>query len=405
MRVLFVTWAWPSHFLPLVQLAWACRAAGHEVLVASQPSLEGEAVGAGLPFAAVGRDLDIRPLVRPFFSRLVDENRTVEWAEMRRWGTANVHTYVLLAEAMAEDTTALARHWRPDLVVCEPTTYAGPLAAAAVGVPAVRQLWGADYTYRTREFEPDALRELAARLGLTEDVETLGVASVDPCPPSLQTDAPVRRIPLRYAPFHGTGSLPGAPAGSGRPRILVTGSSAVAELSGRDVPDLPVLLRALGTLDADVVAVVPERERARLRTLPGGLPDTVRLVGRTPLHLLLHGSDLLVHQGGGGSVLAGAAAGVPQLVAPRFPDHLFNARQLAATGAGLLLAPGALRPDAVREAAAALLSGPDHRAAAQGLRHEIEAMPPAAAAVAGLERVAHDPGRGPSMTSTTGELP
>jgi len=38
--------------------------------------------------------------------------------------------YVMLAEAMVDDTIALTQSWRPDIIVSEPTTYAGPLAAA-----------------------------------------------------------------------------------------------------------------------------------------------------------------------------------------------------------------------------------------------------------------------------------
>ncbi|HZN74657.1 MAG TPA: glycosyl transferase family 28, partial [Micromonosporaceae bacterium] len=39
MRVLFTTFAWPSHYFPMVPLAWALQAAGHEVRMTSQPEL------------------------------------------------------------------------------------------------------------------------------------------------------------------------------------------------------------------------------------------------------------------------------------------------------------------------------------------------------------------------------
>ena len=66
MRVLFTTWAWPSHLYALVQLAWACRSAGHEVLVASQPELLDEIIRTGLPGVAVGADVDAVELVRGY---------------------------------------------------------------------------------------------------------------------------------------------------------------------------------------------------------------------------------------------------------------------------------------------------------------------------------------------------
>ncbi|MGW7578886.1 hypothetical protein [Streptomyces sp. NPDC054765] len=54
MRVLFVTLAASPHFFVQVPLAWALRAAGHEVRVASQPDLMDTITAAGLPATPVG---------------------------------------------------------------------------------------------------------------------------------------------------------------------------------------------------------------------------------------------------------------------------------------------------------------------------------------------------------------
>src|SRR5438093_215538 len=129
MRVLFTTWAWPSHYFPQVPLAWALRSAGHEVRMTSQPELLTTMLNSGLP-------------------------------EFGRW-------------------------WRPDLVVYDPITYAGPLVARLLGVPAVRHLFGPDVTYFGAGSEVACLRPLLDRLGLP-DVDLLGAATIDPCPPSLQ---------------------------------------------------------------------------------------------------------------------------------------------------------------------------------------------------------------------------
>src|SRR5262249_30229195 len=58
MKALFPTWAWPSHFFPMVPLAWALRAAGHEVRVASGPELAGTIRASGLPAVSVGTPVD-----------------------------------------------------------------------------------------------------------------------------------------------------------------------------------------------------------------------------------------------------------------------------------------------------------------------------------------------------------
>ena len=64
MRVLFTTWAWPSHYFPMVPLAWALRAAGHEVRMTSQPELLPAMLASGLPATAVGTDLDVAAIHR-----------------------------------------------------------------------------------------------------------------------------------------------------------------------------------------------------------------------------------------------------------------------------------------------------------------------------------------------------
>jgi UDP:flavonoid glycosyltransferase YjiC (YdhE family) len=55
-RVVVASLAEKTNFLSLVPLAWALRAAGHEVRVASQPALEPVVRETGVPFVAVGRD-------------------------------------------------------------------------------------------------------------------------------------------------------------------------------------------------------------------------------------------------------------------------------------------------------------------------------------------------------------
>jgi len=70
MKVLFTTWAWPSHFFPLVPLAWALRAAGHEVRVASGPELAGTIRASGLPAVSVGTPVDFAGEFRARFGTL-----------------------------------------------------------------------------------------------------------------------------------------------------------------------------------------------------------------------------------------------------------------------------------------------------------------------------------------------
>jgi UDP:flavonoid glycosyltransferase YjiC (YdhE family) len=384
MRALFVTWAWPSHFYPLAQLAWAFGASGHETAVASQPALTEVITQAGLPAVAVGRDLDIDAMVTRYFTWLVRQGRPVEWEEMRAWGTGNVVTFRRIAEAMIDETLDFARAWRPDLVVYDPTTFVGPLTAAVLGVPAVRHIWGIDYTYRTREFEPEALRDLSARLGL-DDVETLGDVTVDPCPPTLQVPADVRRLTMRYAPYNGPAVMPGwLNRPPERPRVCVIGSSAVSSWGGRQTALVPQVVEAIADFDVEIVAIAPDEEREWL----GPVPANVRLVGRTPLHLLLPGCALVIHQGGGGAVMTTLGAGLPQLIVPWFTDHVFNGRRVAEVGAGSQIFGADCTPALIREEVGNLLTRDAYPRTANRLRQEMAQAPAAADVVRELTEMA-----------------
>ncbi|MCO1580337.1 DUF1205 domain-containing protein [Crossiella sp. SN42] len=380
MRVLFTTWAWASHLSPLVPLAWALASAGHEVRVASQPGLTAEITRAGLTAVPVGADLDIRPRLAPLSARLAAAGRPIEMPELiTRFGAGTVSLYLELAEAMLPDTLAFARRWRPDLVVHEPTTFAGPLVAAALGVPSVRHLWGMDFTYLTSPLEPVALTPLARRLGLST-VDTLGVVSIDPCPPSLQAGFPVRRLHLRYTPYNGAAELPDwLRRPPQRPRICVTAGTVAGRFGGAEPLDARVVA-ALSEVDAELVVLAPAGElprRPNLRTAP-----------RIAAHLLLPGCDLVIHSGGGGLAMTALHAGVPQLLLPLNPDHQFNARRLAKAGAARLVHAVHADPGAIRAAAADLLHTPSYRAAARGLRAEMAAQPSARQVVGELTRLA-----------------
>ncbi|GAB3904599.1 hypothetical protein GCM10029964_098610 [Kibdelosporangium lantanae] len=60
MRVLFTTSAARPHLYPIVPLAWACRAAGHEVRVASGAKIADDIVHTGLP-AVVSAGMPAKP--------------------------------------------------------------------------------------------------------------------------------------------------------------------------------------------------------------------------------------------------------------------------------------------------------------------------------------------------------
>ncbi|GHH72174.1 glycosyl transferase [Streptosporangium violaceochromogenes] len=393
MRVLFTGWAWPSHVYPMVPLAWACRAAGHEVRIAAPPDLESVIVRAGLTPVRVGRDVDVTGVVRSFVREVARGNGSGP-APRPVGGKPSAETpralrmFVELAESMVDDLTAFARDWRADLIVYDPTAWAGPLAAAAVGVPSVRQLYGVDLLFPARAAMSRALEPICDRLGLGE-VDPLGALTVDPCPAELQKDVPGVRRRMRYLPYNGAYDVSPAtsPERPDRPAICVTWGTTMSRLGHRFFLAGHVA-RALAGVDAEVVLAVTPAQRAIL----GTLPPNVRVVGSAPLHLLLPAVDLVVHHGGAGSMLTSLVNGLPQLALPQLPDHIGHARRLAATGAGLALDPAeGFEAAEIRRAAEDMLASPGHERSARRLSREMAAHSTPAALVADLERLAGVP--------------
>lgn len=144
------------------------------------------------------------------------------------------------------------------------------------------------------------------------------------------------------------------------------------------------MAKAVAVLDAEIVVAIAE-EHMELLT---GLPDDVRVLTGVPLDLVLPSCDLVLHHGGAGTTLTAMTHGVPQLVIPQLPDHALHGRQLAATGAGRVIAKEDAEPESVREAVTALLAESGHRESAAALATESRLRPPPADVVHVLEKLA-----------------
>ena len=159
MRVLFVVWATRPHLYPLVPLAWALRASGHEVRLAGTPKWAKDMAGTGLPVATVGGSPRVTQRERDALgvSVFTQGHWPTDWvAHIDRLDEAKLahlnaigRYQVAAAEAMVDDTVTFAREWQPDVVVYDSFSYAGPVAAAAIDVPSVRHLTGTDSAQRS----------------------------------------------------------------------------------------------------------------------------------------------------------------------------------------------------------------------------------------------------------------
>nr|BFE57621.1 glycosyltransferase [Dactylosporangium thailandense] len=380
MRVLVVTWGWRSHLNHLVPHAWALRAAGHDVRVACPADLTEAVTGVGLAAVPVGPRLDFATVATGQIARIRDDpgGGPAGGALPRSVTVGGVaHTY---AATMLPDLVAFGRWFRPGLVLHEQNNLGAAVAAAALGVPSVRVLWGPDFAL---PIDRDAvLGPLAEPYGVAPpEVPLTGTLTLDPCPPPLQVPLAGPHRPVRFVPYNGVAVLPRWLRGpADRPRIALSQGTLMPRL-GFAAFDLRTTVAALADLDAEfVLTVEPE---------PGQvLPPNVRAAPGLAHHLLLPTCAAVVHQGGAGTTMTAVACGVPQLVLPRVGDQHFNAERVVAAGVGAALPAERARPDAIRDAVAELIGDPLRRAAAARLRRRNDARPAPAEVAGHLTRLA-----------------
>ncbi|WP_188193702.1 activator-dependent family glycosyltransferase [Nonomuraea sp. SYSU D8015] len=410
MRILIATQAERSHFFSLVTLAWALRTAGHEVRVASQPELTDAVADTGLTSVPVGHDHKFRHVMKrvadaewPRFDMTVERTGDVLW-EYLRDGYRRVVPWwwKVVNEPMIADLVAYCRQWRPDLVLWEPTTFAGAVAARACGAAHARLLWSLDLFARMRGLllesmaaQPATEREdvLADWLGghmaryggqFSEDLTT-GHFSIDYLPASMRLEVGVRQVPMRYVPYNGPAVVPQwLRTPPERPRVALTLGNSWATRLGRYAVPVPDILDALEGLDVEVVATLSAKQQAELPRVP----DNARIVDYAPLHALAPTCQVVINQGGPGTVFTTAHYGVPQLILHyNWFDEPLLAKGITALGAGLAVPDTKVTADGVRERVARLLADSSFAAGAGRLREELAAMPSPNEIVPELERL------------------
>ncbi|MEU8639214.1 nucleotide disphospho-sugar-binding domain-containing protein [Amycolatopsis sp. NPDC048633] len=353
----------------MVPLAWACRAAGHEVLVAVPENFVDTVLRSGLPAVSSGPPMDFVELGPDLSTHPIEQRRHVHGRVFGRIAAATLPRMLSIVDA-----------WRPDVVLSERAEFAGPLAAAAHGTPLADVRWGVAELpeYRAGAVEVLAGSPVAAGLAIPEPA-----LSLSPWPPSLRLPHATGQLSFRHVSYNGTADVPDwVLAPRTKPRICLTLGTLVP-LFG--IPDLHrkmlAVVRELGRLDVDVVIAVDERAMASW----GPLPENVSQAGRMPLHQVLGACDVLIQHGGQGTTLTAFSAGVPQLALPQFDDQFENADAVAKAGAGIRMLPDEVTPRAVAAHCEELLGTPAFAAAASAVAREMAAQLSPLDVVADLE--------------------
>ncbi|WP_277681909.1 activator-dependent family glycosyltransferase [Saccharomonospora azurea] len=416
MRILFTTLSEKSHYHSMVPIAWALRTAGHDVRVASQPNMVDAIRESGLPAVAVGADHTYYEKLRELMASAPQDDgqrekpdlndmgrnvpRKLNWdTAMMMYGFMVPFTFSMFNEPMVDDLVTVAREWKPDLVLWEPLSHAGAVAARAVGAAHARVVWGQDYFARMHQrfteisrAQPEGQRQDPLRDWLTgllgrfdcefgEDA-IFGQWSIDTMPESMRFSLGLDTLSTRYVPYNGPSVLPDwLRTPPQRRRVALTAGITSKEFDQDTQVPFTDLLAAVRDLDAEVIATVPADRRDEV----GPVPSNVQLVDFVPLDLLLPTCSAVVHHGGAGTSATALLHGIPQVVTGNTFSALPYGETLHDLGAGVRVDGIEGDADDVREALVRVLDEPAYVKAAGSLREEMLALPTPNEIVADLE--------------------
>lgn len=352
-----------GHVEPLVPLARALRALGHDVVFACQPALVPDVESLGFTAHALGPSTvqtDRLPLMPP--------DRRHE-AEVLRDVFAG-----RIARQRAAELVRLARAWAPDLVLTEEADFGAVLAAEALEIPSVVVSVLVAGTFADPAMLAPALDDARVELGLSPDPSggrSRGDLFVVPAPPGFRDPSvplPARACFMRppaFDPRLDTRSPP-VPA-----NVYVT-LGTIFNLESGDLFDR--VLAGLSRLGVDVLATIgPHLEREALAPTP----PRVRVERFVPQADVLPHCGAVVCHAGSGTLVGALAYGIPLVLLPMGADQLDNAARCEALGVGLVLDAVHAGADEVGDATRRVLSDPTYRARANDLRDELLALPDA----------------------------
>jgi len=385
MRILFTTQPAVGHLHPLVPLAQALGAAGHEVAFACSPSFRPMVEACGLLAFSAGLDwrgMSI-PKAFPEYMNIPKERRT-------QWVAEHVFTGVTARE-MVTSLLTLSHSWKPDVMVRDTAEYGACVAAEIMGLPHVSVEVGA--------FRPGYWRHDAVSQQLNALRRAYGLPS-DPDLVMLHRYLHLSFVPPRYQD-------PGAPlpptAHALRPICFDRSGNETLPTWVPTLPRYPTVYATLGTVvnrRPRIFRTIIEAFREVMMNLIltvgrnqdpaqfGSPPPTVHIQRYIPQSLLLPYCDLVITHGGWNTVLVALCHGLPLVVIPVTADQPDNAQRCTTLGIGQVIQLTELTPELLRDVVHDVLQDPRYRRNAMQLREEVKALPGIEYAVALVEKLA-----------------
>lgn len=384
MRVLFTSVVGFGHVNPMVPLARAFVAAGHEVRFAMDPGFCATVEALGFRCFPAGLDH------REALARIRAE--TPGWASI---APADLPGYLtpgmfgrVRVPPMLADLGPILERWQPGLLIHDSAEMAGSIAAEVAGIAHVEHSFGLLRPLAIRQAATDVVAPLSVAAGVRNPgVGGLGGEPyLDICPPDLQFPeiaALLNVIRLRPVEIEG----PADPAfeawhagRDGRPTAYLTMGTVF-----NDADRVGSILDAMDEIHVDVVVTLgPDADP----TILGARPAHVHVARFLPQAQVLRRSRVMISHAGSGAMLGAIAAGVPMLAFPQGADQFMNAERIAGAGLGLRILPDEIGPDVIRARLSTVLHDSRFTEAAHRFRTDLESMPSPGDVVDRLVRLA-----------------
>jgi UDP:flavonoid glycosyltransferase YjiC (YdhE family) len=374
-----------GHAAPLFPLAQALLSRGHEVAFTGQSSSLAAVNAAGFKTFESGGTIIVQAAAHSKFQPF-DESQLKE--RMRRNFGDKVARERLIG------VMYVAKHWPPDIIVCDEVDFGAMLAAETLQIRHVTMLVIASGRIVTPDWFAETVDNIRIDNHLPSDphLKMIGRNLVlSPFPPKLRSSNAIEYSDIAY--IRGDtqttvqhdfliGPTPR------RPRIYATFGTEFNTLA----TDLfATLLRSLAMLDADIVAAVGNNVDPAIL---GPQPENVDLRSFVDQADLLPSCSLMVSHGGSGSFLASLAHGLPMLILPLGADQPFNAESGCELGFAIALDPMLATPTSIVSSASTLLQSTKYRAAANLLQSDIARQQPVSDVISRLEELAKETGSG-----------
>ena len=383
-----------GHLQPLLPLASALRAAGHDVAIATGSEMCARAESAGFEAFATGCS------IAAAFERLAERFPGGEYTRLPPAGILDWYLPHLFGEILApatlEDLEPLVESWHPDVVIHDTWELAAPVAAARAGVPSISQTLGLRFEDALLNAIAAAVAPLWVQRGLEPDA-TAGLyrhMCFDITPPSLQPCTPpvgewFRALrPIAQPPLTGE-RAPDWLAARLRKRVKSQQARPLVYMTlgtntNTNVSVFRAVIEGLTDLEVDVLMTVgPDKASASV----GSLPANMHAESYVPQSLVLPRCSVVICHGGAGTTLAALATGLPLLILPQGADQYVIGEMIVGAHPGVRLVPSEVNSAAIRSSVVALLNEHAYRSNAYRLQCEIGSMPAPDTAVELIEDV------------------